>query len=59
MSDIISQLKALKLHGMADSYAELQSQGAPGQFSTGVNSWDALQKLSRSRWTGNFATYSG
>ena len=28
MSDIISQLKALKLHGMADSYAELQSQGA-------------------------------
>lgn len=30
MSDIISQLKALKLHGMADSYAELQSQGATG-----------------------------
>ena len=30
MPDIISQLKALKLHGMADSYAELQSQGASG-----------------------------
>mgnify|MGYP000505776344 CR=1 FL=1 len=30
MTDIISQLKALKLHGMADSYAELQSQGASG-----------------------------
>ncbi|MBA4143364.1 MAG: ATP-binding protein [Nitrosospira sp.] len=30
MSDIISQLKALKLQGMADSYAELQSQGATG-----------------------------
>lgn len=30
MTDIISQLKALKLYGMADSYAELQSQGASG-----------------------------
>ena len=30
MSDIISQLKTLKLHGMADSYAELHSQGANG-----------------------------
>ena len=30
MSDILSQLKALKLQGMADSYAELQSQGATG-----------------------------
>lgn len=30
MSDIISQLKALKLHGMADCYAELKSQGASG-----------------------------
>lgn len=30
MTDIISQLKALKLHGMADSYAELQSQSASG-----------------------------
>ena len=30
MPDIITQLKALKLHGMADSYAELVSQGAHG-----------------------------
>jgi len=28
MSEIISQLKALKLHGMADSYAELLQQGS-------------------------------
>ena len=27
MSEIVSQLRALKLHGMADSYAELLSQG--------------------------------
>ena len=26
MSDIISQLKALKLHGMAECYAEIQAQ---------------------------------
>jgi len=30
MPDIITQLKALKLHGMADSYTELVSQGAHG-----------------------------
>ena len=30
MPDIISQLKALKLHGMADCYADLKSQGASG-----------------------------
>ena len=30
MSDIISELKALKLQDMADGYAELQSQGATG-----------------------------
>lgn len=30
MPDIITQLKTLKLHGMADSYAELASQGAHG-----------------------------
>ena len=30
MSDIISQLKALKLHGMEECYAELQSQGVSG-----------------------------
>jgi DNA replication protein DnaC len=28
MSDLIRQLKALKLHGMADCYAELQGQGS-------------------------------
>jgi DNA replication protein DnaC len=30
MPDIISQLKALKLHGMADSYVELKNQGVSG-----------------------------
>ena len=30
MSDIISQLKTLKLHGMADSYAELKNQNVTG-----------------------------
>ena len=30
MSDIITQLKALKLHGMADCYVELESQGTSG-----------------------------
>lgn len=34
MSDIITQLKALKLHGMADCYAELQSQGVSGATAT-------------------------
>jgi hypothetical protein len=30
MSDILSQFKALKLHGMAECYAELQAQGQAG-----------------------------
>jgi hypothetical protein len=30
MSDIMSQFKALKLHGMAECYAEIQTQGQPG-----------------------------
>jgi len=30
MSDIISQFKALKLHGMAECYAEIQNQGQAG-----------------------------
>jgi DNA replication protein DnaC len=30
MSDIISQFKALKLHGMAECYAEIQAQGQAG-----------------------------
>jgi len=40
MPDILSQLKALKLHGMADSYAELRSQGAS----------DATASLESSEW---------
>ena len=30
MSEIVSELKALKLHGMSDCYAELGNQGASG-----------------------------
>jgi len=30
MSDILSQFKALKLHGMAECYAELLAQGQAG-----------------------------
>ena len=30
MPDIITQLKTLKLHGMADCYVELRNQGASG-----------------------------
>jgi hypothetical protein len=30
MSDSISQFKALKLHGMAECYAEIQAQGQAG-----------------------------
>jgi len=32
MSDIITQLKALKLYGMASSYAELRQQNTPNQM---------------------------
>lgn len=32
MSDIITQLKALKLYGMANSYAELRQQNMPDQM---------------------------
>ena len=45
MSDIISQLKALKLHGMADSYAELQSQGATGSTASMESSEWLLRHL--------------
>ena len=34
MPDLLTQLRALKLHGMADSYAELESQGAHGATAT-------------------------
>ena len=36
MSDIVSQLKTLKLHGMADRYTELQSQGTAA---IGASEW--------------------
>lgn len=36
MSDIVSQLKTLKLHGMADRYGELQSQGTAA---IGASEW--------------------
>lgn len=37
MSDIMSQFKALKLHGMAECYAEIQAQGQAGAAeSTGL-----------------------
>jgi DNA replication protein DnaC len=42
MSDITSQLKALKLHGMADSYAELKSQGATGSTTASMESSEWL-----------------
>jgi len=45
MSDIISQLKALKLHGMADSYAELQGQGATGSTASMQSSEWLLRHL--------------
>lgn len=45
MTDIISQLKALKLHGMADSYAELQSQGASGATASMASSVWLLRHL--------------
>lgn len=34
MSDIITQLKALKLYGMASSYAELRQQNTPDQMAS-------------------------
>lgn len=36
MPDIVSQLKAIKLHGMADRYTELQSQGTAA---IGASEW--------------------
>ena len=34
MSDIIDPLKVLKLHGMADCYTELKSQGASASLAS-------------------------
>jgi len=45
MSDIASQLKALKLYGMADGYAELQSQGASGATASMESSEWLLRQL--------------
>ena len=45
MPDIITQLKALKLHGMADSYAELVSQGAHGATASLASSEWLLRHL--------------
>jgi DNA replication protein DnaC len=45
MSDIISQLKALKLHGMADCYTELKSQGASGATASLESSEWLLRQL--------------
>jgi len=45
MSNIISQLKALKLLGMADSYAELQNQAASGALASMENAEWLLQHL--------------
>ena len=45
MSDIIAQLKALKLHGMVDCYVELQNQGASGTSASMESSEWLLQNL--------------
>lgn len=46
MSDILSQFKALKLHGMAECYAELQSQGQAGTSEDiGSTAWVLRQLL--------------
>ncbi len=45
MSDIISQLKVLKLHGMADCFTELKSQGASGATASLESSEWLLRQL--------------
>ncbi len=45
MSDIISQLKVLKLPGMADCYAELKNQGASGATASLESSEWLLRQL--------------
>lgn len=45
MSDIINQLKALKLQGMAECYADLKSQGACGATASLASSEWLLQHL--------------
>ena len=47
MSDILSQFKALKLHGMAECYAELQAQGQAGSSEdVGSTAWILRQLVS-------------
>lgn len=47
MSDILNQFKALKLHGMAECYAELQTQGqADNSEDIGSTAWNLRQLLS-------------
>ena len=45
MPDLISQLKALKLHGMAESYVELKNQGASGATASMASSEWLLRHL--------------
>lgn len=45
MSDVITQLKALKLHGMADCYVELRNQGASGATASMESSEWLLRNL--------------
>lgn len=45
MSDLVSQLKALKLHGMAESYVELKNQGASGATASMASSEWLLRHL--------------
>src|SRR5665647_3193698 len=45
MPDLISQLKVLKLHGMADSYVELKNQGATGSTASMESSEWLLRHL--------------
>ncbi|SER85944.1 hypothetical protein SAMN05421690_11143 [Nitrosomonas sp. Nm51] len=45
MSDIITQLKALKLYGMANSYAELRQQNTPDQMTNLESANQILSQL--------------
>ena len=46
MPDILNQFKALKLHGMAECYAELQAQGQAGTSEDiGSTAWVLRQLL--------------
>lgn len=55
MTDIITQLKALKLHGMADCYADIQANNLSPQLSGTAEFQDAttclLQQLLKAEAT--------